>query len=114
MSHKNKNRVGVVYSTDPKFSYQERASGQTPTLPPALQKLRILRDTKSRGGKMVTLVEGFVGTSADLEALGKTLKMKCGVGGSVKDGQILIQGDHRERIKTLLTEAGYKDVKWKG
>ena len=106
---KNKNRIGVVYSTNPDFEYQyEDKQEEQVTLPPQQQKLHVTLDRKQRGGKQVTLVSGFVGSETDLSALGKMLKTKCGVGGNTKDGEILIQGDHREKVVALLTDAGYK------
>lgn len=107
MSNKNKNKDGVVYSTNPNFSREEEASDERTELPPAQQSLRVWRDSKSRAGKTVTLVKGFVGSQATLEELGKTLKSKCGVGGTVKDGEIIIQGDFRDRITELLKTLGY-------
>lgn len=109
MSNKHKLRSGVVYSTNPDFQYasNKNAAGQS-TLPPNHQDLRIQLDKKQRGGKMVTLITGFIGTIDDLEALGKLLKSRCGVGGSAKEGEIIIQGDHRERILKILLELGYK------
>ena len=106
---KNKNRIGVVYSTNPDFEYQyEDEQEEQVTLPPQQQKLHVTLDRKQRGGKQVTLVSGFVGSETDLADLGKMLKTKCGVGGNTKDGEILIQGDHREKVAALLTDAGYK------
>ena len=106
---KNKNRIGVVYSTNPDFEYQyEDEQEEQVTLPPQQQKLHVTLDRKQRGGKQVTLVSGFIGSETDLAALGKMLKTKCGVGGNTKDGEILIQGDHREKVVALLTDAGYK------
>lgn len=108
---KNKNSrsaVGVVYSTNPDYQYQyEDDDTQPDTLPPSQQKLRVRMERSGRGGKTVTIVTGFVGTDDDLNTLGRTLKTKCGVGGSVKDGEIIIQGDFRERLVTLLKEMGY-------
>ena len=107
MSNKNKNRDGLVYSTNPNFSNAEESSDESIELPPAQQNLRVWRDSKSRAGKTVTLVKGYVGSQSNLEELGKTLKSKCGVGGTVKDGEIIIQGDFRDRITELLKTLGY-------
>ncbi len=111
MSKKNKNIEGVVYSTNPEFSYQYKEESEQETLENNKQDLRVMLDKKQRAGKAVTLVKGFVGTNADLEQLGKLLKSKCGVGGTVKDGEILIQGDFRDKIMLLLQNAGYKAKK---
>ncbi len=108
MAKKQKNRVNVVYSTDPNFKYESNAKQEKETLAPFQQKLYCALDKKQRKGKAVTLVTGFVGTEDDLKFLGKTLKSKCGVGGSVKDGQIIIQGDLRTKVITLLENDGYK------
>ena len=104
----NKKRpVGVVYSTDPDFQYRYEEEPEAETLEPSRQDLRVLRDAKGRGGKTVTLIRGFVGATADLEALGKLLKNRCGTGGTAKDGEIIIQGDRRDRVVELLQQAGY-------
>lgn len=103
-----KQRLGMVYSTNPDFEYSTTEEQEATTLPPAQQNLRVRLDRKQRGGKTVTLVKGFVGTESDLSELGRMLKNKCGVGGSAKDGEIIIQGDHRDRVVELLTAAGYK------
>ena len=109
MSKKSrKNREGIVYSTNPDFEYSYNESAEKSTLPPNQQDLRVMLDKKSRGGKQVTLVTGFIGTNEDLNSLGKTLKTKCGVGGTIKNGEILIQGDFRNKILKLLIDAGYK------
>jgi translation initiation factor 1 len=108
MANKDKKRINVVYSTDPDFSYEyEKREEESETLPPAKQKLKLLLDTKQRKGKEVTLITGFVGKTADLEALSKILKTYCGIGGSVKDGEIILQGDCREKVKTKLLELTY-------
>lgn len=99
---------GVVYSTDSDFSYAEDTKDEIDTLPINKQQLKVLLDRKSRKGKIVTLVEGFVGKDEDLEDLAKLLKQKCGVGGSAKDGTILIQGDFKQKIFDLLGSLGYK------
>ena len=110
MSKKDKGRKDVVYSTNPDFSYEYDGGEEKDTLSPEHQDLRVYLD-RLGGGKMVSRISGFIGTEADLSDLGRTLKQKCGVGGSVKDGEILIQGDHRQKILDLLTKAGYKAKK---
>ena len=107
MSKKDKNRLNVVYSTNPDFKYEEQEEAQAGTLPPAKQNLRVYLD-RLGGGKLLSRVTGFVGAEGDLESLCKMLKQRCGVGGNTKEGQILIQGDNREKIVTLLTKDGYK------
>ena len=103
-----KKRLGVVFSTNPDFNYTEDEAEEPATLEPSKQNLIVGIDRKGRGGKQVTLVTGFVGTSDDLSELGRTLKVKCGVGGSAKDGEITIQGDFRDRVVALLKDMGYK------
>lgn len=107
MSKKDKNRINVVYSTNPNFQYEESDNGRQDTLPPAQQNLKIFLD-RIGGGKMVSRVSGFVGTDNDLNDLAKLLKQKCGVGGNAKDGDILIQGDNRDKLLGILQGAGYK------
>ena len=104
-----KGRLGVIYSTNPDFLYENESDEPgKPTLSPEKQQLIVSIDRRQRAGKQVTLISGFVGSSEDLNALCKTLKSKCGVGGSVKDHKILVQGDFRDRVVSLLLEAGYK------
>lgn len=102
-----KKRLGVVYSTNPDFKYNEEPVVEETTLEPSRQKLIVTIDRSGRNGKQVTLVKGFKGSADDLAALGKTLKVKCGVGGTAKDGEITIQGDLREKVTQLLTAMGY-------
>lgn len=106
-----KKRDGVVYSTSDEFEFNQGTEDSSETLSPNQQNLKVLLDKKSRAGKQVTLVEGFIGSDEDLKELGKMLKTKCGVGGSAKDGEILIQGDHREKVLQVLVQAGYKAKK---
>ena len=103
-----KNIIGVVYSTNPDYQYQYDDEPEAETLAPEKQRMRVSLDRHHRGGKTVTLVTGFVGSDDDLQALGKMLKGKCGVGGSAKDGEIIIQGDQLEKVKAALTTAGYR------
>lgn len=111
MSNKIKDRVNIVYSTNPDFKYETEQDSEVDTLPKNQQNLKVMLDKKQRAGKMVSLITGFVGSTNDLEALGKLLKTKCGVGGTVKDGEILIQGDFRDKILQLLLSEGYKAKK---
>lgn len=106
-----KDRLNVVYSTNPDFEYESTEAEEPETLDKKQQKLRVCIEKKGRGGKTVTLVNGFVGTEEDLKELGKWLKSKCGVGGSVKEGEILIQGEFRQRIIDLLKAEGYSQTK---
>jgi translation initiation factor 1 len=111
MSKKNKpDSKGFVYSTDPNFQFSPE-NESTETMPPAQQKLRVRLDTKHRAGKAVTLITGFIGTNEDLEELGKKLKNFCGTGGSVKDGEAIVQGDQRDKVMQWLLKNGYKDSK---
>lgn len=107
-----KKRLGVVYSTDPGFQFDGDSEDQE-TLEPSLQKLYVSLDKKNRKGKVVTLIEGFSGSEKDLKSLGKELKSKCGSGGTAKDGEMIIQGDFRERVIIMLKAKGY-GVKQKG
>lgn len=103
-----KKRLGVVYSTNPDFKYEEETEEEPQTPEPGAQKLTVTIDRRNRGGKQVTLVSGFIGSDDDLAELGRTLKMKCGVGGSAKNGEITIQGDFRDKVTELLIGMGYK------
>lgn len=102
-----KDRLGVVFSTNPDFKYETQQDEQPDTLNPGRQRLIVKIDRKGRAGKQVSLVEGFVGRDEDLEQLGREIKKKLGVGGSAKDGEIVIQGDFRDRIVDILTKMGY-------
>jgi len=111
MTKKNKaDSRGFVYSTDPNFQFQQEEQNAA-TLPPAQQKLRVILETKQRGGKAVTVVYGFAGKNEDLEAMGKQLKNYCGTGGSVKEGEIIVQGDQREKVMQWLLKNGYNGTK---
>lgn len=106
-----KSRLGMVYSTDPDYRYTTGEDEAAETLPPARQDLRVWLDRKHRAGKQATLVKGFVGSDADLKTLATLLKSRCGVGGSAKDGEIIIQGDFRDRVVDILLKEGYKAKK---
>lgn len=106
-----KKKLNIVYSTNPDYEYQEDKTPKEETLAKEKQSLRIQLDTKQRRGKAVTLVTGFVGQEEDLNDLGKLLKVKCGVGGSVKDGEIIVQGDMRDKVLNILKKEGYKKVR---
>ena len=106
-----KKRIGVVYSTNPDYEYSDDSQEEAGTRPKNQQKLRLNMERAGRGGKTVTLVKGFVGSEEDITALSKLLKQKCGVGGSVKDGEIIIQGDHRQRLVEILKKEGFCQAK---
>ena len=106
-----KERLNIVYSTNPDYKYEMNDDEEQTTLPSAQQRLRVQLDRKNRGGKVVTLVTGFVGTDNGLKELGKLLKSKCGVGGSAKDGEIIVQGDFKQRVIDLLKAEGYTQTK---
>lgn len=110
---KKKEKLNVVYSTNPNFNYEFDEEEMIETLPKNQQKLYVSIDRKQRGGKEVTLVEGFVGSDDDLKELAKLLKSKCGVGGTAKENEILIQGNFRDKLFDMLTKEGYQ-VKKKG
>lgn len=102
-----KKRLNIVYSTNPDYHYQDNNEDEATTLPLEKQLLRVSLDKRNRKGKAVTLITGFVGTDNDLETLGKLLKTRCGVGGSAKEGEIIIQGDHRQKVLEILQKEGY-------
>ena len=106
-----KDRLNVVYSTNPDINYECIEEEQAETLPKNQQKLRVGIEKKGRGGKTVTIIKGFIGSEEDLKDLGKLLKTKCGVGGSAKEGEIIIQGDFKQRIIELLKAEGYTQTK---
>jgi translation initiation factor 1 len=106
-----KERLNVVYSTNPDYRYETADTAEAATLHPARQKLRIQLDRKNRGGKVVTLITGFVGTDDSLKELGRLLRSRCGVGGSAKEGEIIVQGDFRQRVYDLLVQEGYSGTR---
>ncbi len=106
-----KNRLNVVYSTNPDFGYDKEEDSEQITLPPSQQKLRVQLDRKNRGGKVVTLITGFVGTEEELKELGKLLKTKCGVGGAAKESEIIIQGDFKLKVMEILKKEGFSQTK---
>lgn len=106
-----KKNLNIVYSTNPDYHYEQDETPKEETIANEKQLLRIRLDTKQRRGKAVTLITGFVGTDEDLNVLGKMLKVKCGVGGSVKDGDIIVQGDVRDKVLTILQKEGYKKTR---
>lgn len=114
MSKKKNDRIGVVYSTDPEFEYKQEEENELEDLPMNQQKMRVMIDRKQRKGKEVTLVTGFLGKEETLKELGKMLKSKCGVGGSVKEGEIIIQGNFKDKIIELLKAIGYTNTKGVG
>ena len=109
-----KDRLNGVCSTNPDFKYELDDEEEQTTLQPSQQRLRVQLDRKNRGGKVVTLVTGFIGTEDDLKELGKFLKSKCGVGGSAKDGEIIVQGDFKQKVLELLKKEGYTQTKTVG
>ena len=111
---KKGDKNGIVFSTNPDYKFEPEEDDIIETLDPEKQVLRIWLDRKNRGGKDATLIKGFIGTSDDLETLGKTLKTKCGTGGTAKDGEIIIQGDMRDKVLELLLKMGYKLAKKAG
>jgi translation initiation factor 1 len=106
-----KDRLNVVYSTNPNYKYDSEETSEASTVDKSKQNLRVQLDRKNRGGKTVTLISGFIGTDDDLKELGRLLKSKCGVGGSAKDGEIIVQGDFRQKVVELLLKEGYVKTK---
>jgi translation initiation factor 1 len=106
-----KDRLNVVYSTNPNFSYEVEEEAEQETLPPAQQRLRVQLDRKNRGGKVVTLVTGFQGDADALKELGRLLKSRCGVGGAAKDGEVIVQGDFKAKVVEILRKEGYTQTK---
>lgn len=109
-----KDRLNVVYSTNPDYNYNIEDDQEQETLDKSKQNLRVSLDKKNRGGKVVTLITGFIGTDNDMKELGKMLKSKCGVGGSAKDGEIIVQGDFKQKVIELLIKDGYTKTKGTG
>lgn len=107
MAKKNTNKSGFVFSTDPDFKFNEETDDQNSLLPNQ-QDLRVWLEKNHRGGKTASVIKNFIGINEELEKLGKELKTKCGTGGTVKDGEIIIQGDHRKKIGDILSKMGYK------
>ncbi len=103
-----KDRLNIVYSTNPDYNYEKESEDKYETLSPNKQSLKVSLDRKKRKGKSVTLIEGFIGSEEDLKELAKTLKTKCGVGGSAKDGEIIIQGEFKQKVAEILNQLGYK------
>lgn len=106
-----KDRLGVMYSTNPDFNYQTDDEPETDLLPPGQQKLRLRIEKNGRGGKTVTVISGFIGPMSDMESLARTLKTFCGCGGSAKEGEIIIQGDFRDKVKAKLIQLGYSGTR---
>ena len=103
-----KSRLGVVFSTNPDYNYDNSCEADQESVSPSQQDLRVWLDRKQRGGKVATIIRGYVGSESELKELAKMLKSKCGVGGAAKDGEIIIQGDHRDRVMELLSNCGYR------
>lgn len=108
MKNEKKNRINIVYSTNPDYNYEYQQENETTTLSPEKQNLKVILDSKQRKGKTVTIIQGFIGIEDDLKELAKLLKNKCGVGGSVKDGEIIIQGEVKEKVLTILRDNKYR------
>lgn len=106
-----KHRLGMVFSTNPDYQFTEDVEEEPDTLPKNQQRLRVSMERSGRGGKTVTLVKGFEGSFVDMESLARLLKQKCGVGGAAKDGEIIIQGDHRPKVVEILKKEGYSQTK---
>ncbi len=106
-----KSRLGVVFSTNPDYEFNDSEEATQETIAPSRQNLRVWLDRKQRGGKVATIIRGYVGSESELKELAKMLKTKCGVGGAAKDGEIIIQGDHRDRVIELLSSNGYNSKK---